>query len=269
MRLLMLIVALLVSGAAVPAVAEPENPYSKAVREIVGRETYEVASQAYRKRDYVTALRLWHQLAEDGYARAQTSLGMMYQNGEGVPQNDAAAVAWYRKAADQGDKSAQGMLDLLFLMKRTTYQWKWPTTPDSENFATNLRVPAPPAVPMKKDRGMYLVPVLINNAITLDFMVDSGASDVSIPEDVVTTLIRMGAIRDTDFTGERTYVLADGSKVQSKTFRIRSLKVGDHVLENVTGSGASTKGSLLLGQSFLGRFRSWSIDNSRHVLLLE
>ena len=85
----------------------------------------------------------------------------------------------------------------------------------------------------------------------------------------MTTLIRAGTIRDTDFIGERTYVLSDGSRVQSKTFRIRTLKVGDRVLDNVTGSVTSTKGSLLLGQSFLGRFKSWSIDNNRHVLVLE
>ena len=122
---------------------------------------------------------------------------------------------------------------------------------------------------MKKQGGIYVVPVLINNTLTLDFMVDSGASDVTIPEDVVSVLVRTGTIKDTDFTGEQTYVLADGSKVKSKTFRIRSLKVGDRVLENVTGSVASTKGSLLLGQSFLGRFKSWSIDNTKHALVLE
>ena len=125
------------------------------------------------------------------------------------------------------------------------------------------------SIAMKKEGGTYIVPVLINNAITLDFMVDSGASDVSIPEDVVTTLIRAGTIKGTDFIGEKTYTLADGSKVQSKTFRIRSLKVGDRVLENVTGSVADKRGTLLLGQSFLGRFKSWSIDNSKHVLVLE
>jgi hypothetical protein len=47
------------------------------------------------------------------------------------------------------------------------------------------------------------------------------------------------------------------------------MKVGDKVLENVTGSIAPVEGSLLLGQSFLRRFRSWSIDNTKHVLLLE
>ena len=46
-------------------------------------------------------------LAEQGIAAAQFNLGVMYDNGEGVPENDAEAVKWYRKAADQGDADAQ------------------------------------------------------------------------------------------------------------------------------------------------------------------
>jgi predicted aspartyl protease len=127
---------------------------------------------------------------------------------------------------------------------------------------------APMSVPMQIGGGIYVVPVLINDAITLDFVVDSGAADVSIPADVVMTLMRTGTLKESDFLGEKTYVLADGSKVPSQTFRIRSLKVGGKVLQNVNGSVASVQGSLLLGQSFLGRFKSWSVDNTKHALLL-
>jgi predicted aspartyl protease len=62
--------------------------------------------------------------------------------------------------------------------------------------------------------------------------------------------------------------LADGSKLPSERFVIRSLKVGGKVLENVTGSIAPVEGSLLLGQSFLSRFGSWSIDNKNGALIL-
>jgi predicted aspartyl protease len=85
----------------------------------------------------------------------------------------------------------------------------------------------------------------------------------------VTTLMRTGTITKSDFIGTQTYKLADGSATSSSTFRIRSLKVGDIVLQNVTGSVANAKGDLLLGQSFLGRFKSWSIDNPKHALVLE
>jgi predicted aspartyl protease len=81
--------------------------------------------------------------------------------------------------------------------------------------------------------------------------------------------MRTGTLRDADFLGQRTYKLADGSTVSSQTFRIRVLKVGDRQIENVRGSVAGVDGSLLLGQSFLSRFRSWSIDNQRRVLMLD
>ena len=38
-------------------------------------------------------------LAEQGVASAQYNLALMYANGEGVPENEAEAVKWYRKAA--------------------------------------------------------------------------------------------------------------------------------------------------------------------------
>jgi predicted aspartyl protease len=120
-------------------------------------------------------------------------------------------------------------------------------------------------VPLKTQDGTYVVPVLINNAITLNFTVDSGAADVLVPADVVLTLIRTGTVENTDFIGTR---LADGSELPSTTFRIRSLKVGDKIVENVTGSVSPAKGPLLLGQSFLSRFKSWSVDNTKHALVL-
>jgi clan AA aspartic protease (TIGR02281 family) len=102
----------------------------------------------------------------------------------------------------------------------------------------------------------------------LDFTIDTGASDVAVPADVVTTLMRTGSITDADFLGQAQYQLGDGSIVRSRVFIIRSLKVGDKVVENVRASVASAKAGLLLGQSFLSRFKSWSIDNAKQVLVL-
>jgi clan AA aspartic protease (TIGR02281 family) len=129
--------------------------------------------------------------------------------------------------------------------------------------------PQKPDVPLKNDGGVFAVPVEINGAITLDFAVDSGSADVSIPLDVFSTLKRTGTIMEPDILGHGTYVLADGSKSRSVRFKIRSLKVGDRVLENVPASVAASGGMLLLGQSFLGRFKTWSIDNAKHKLVLE
>jgi len=123
-------------------------------------------------------------------------------------------------------------------------------------------------VAMEIQGGVYVVPVRFNGAITLNAIIDSGATDVSVPADIVSTLIRTKTVSDEDFLGVQTYVLADGTKVPSPRFRIRSLKVGNKTLENVTASIASGNADILLGQSFLGRFKSWSVDNDRHVLIL-
>ena len=64
--------------AAVPAVAGP----------------YEDGVVAYAKGDYPTAMRLLRPIAEQGYASAQFNLGVMYDNGEGVTQDYAAALSW-------------------------------------------------------------------------------------------------------------------------------------------------------------------------------
>ena len=54
-------------------------------------------------------------LAERGHDLAQFNLGSMYLNGQGVPQDDAEAVRWYRLAADQGNADAQGNLGAMLL----------------------------------------------------------------------------------------------------------------------------------------------------------
>jgi predicted aspartyl protease len=126
----------------------------------------------------------------------------------------------------------------------------------------------PILIPLQREGGTFVVPVLINKAITLKFVIDSGATDVSIPADVVSTLIRTGTLQDADFLGTQTYVLADGSKIPSSTFRIRSLTADKLEIGNVRASVANAKGDLLLGQSFLSRFKSWSIDNAKQTLVL-
>ena len=57
----------------------------------------------------------WYRLAADqGDAEARYNLGLMYDTGQGVPQDYAQAVKWYRLAADQGDARAQNNLGVMY-----------------------------------------------------------------------------------------------------------------------------------------------------------
>ena len=62
------------------------------------------------------------QLAEQGVAKAQYNLGVMYANGRGVRQNDAEALRWYRKAAEQEDADAQFNLGGMYAYGRGVRQ---------------------------------------------------------------------------------------------------------------------------------------------------
>jgi TPR repeat protein len=59
-----------------------------------------------------TAVMWYTKAAEQGNASAQTSLGNMYKHGIGVPENDKTGVMWYTKAAEQGFAGAQFNLGL-------------------------------------------------------------------------------------------------------------------------------------------------------------
>ena len=48
------------------------------------------------------------------HALGQNNLGAMYGTGRGVEQNDAEAVRWYRRAADQGHALAQNNLGVRY-----------------------------------------------------------------------------------------------------------------------------------------------------------
>lgn len=123
-------------------------------------------------------------------------------------------------------------------------------------------------VPLVKAGGVFEVPVRVNGVITLNFIVDSGASTVQIPADVALTLLRTGTIAPSDFLPGAAYTLADGTTVNSPRVTLRDLEINGRTIRNVEASVGSPQGSLLLGQSFLARFSTWSLDNQHHVLIL-
>jgi len=124
-------------------------------------------------------------------------------------------------------------------------------------------------IQLRQQGGTYLVPVRINDAITLDFLIDSGASEVTIPADVFLTLSRTHTVGQGDFLGTGKYILADGSTQASERFRLHEVRVGNHVISDVVANVAPVKSRYpLLGQTFLSKLSVWSIDNDRGVLIL-
>ena len=76
--------------------------------------------EAYEAGDHAAALAIWRPLAEAGSTEAQYYVGVLYDTGEGVPQDSEIAFNWYRKAASLGHARAQYNLGLAYLQGQGT-----------------------------------------------------------------------------------------------------------------------------------------------------
>lgn len=111
------------------------------------------------------AVKWYRKAAEQGYMYGQYNLGGMYEAGLGVPRDDGEAVKWFRKAAEQGHADAQD-----YLAKRGL---TWTVrTPEKE--VPRTESPAPPSPPAAKRGGTV--------TLTLDRSVHRSGSRVG-PEE--------------------------------------------------------------------------------------
>jgi hypothetical protein len=88
----------------------------------------------------------YRKAAEQGDASAQFSLAVIYDEGEGVQQDNAQAAKWYRKAADQNDSTAQLVLGNMYYDGRgvpqdyvQAYEWLNLSAAQGYLIATNSR----------------------------------------------------------------------------------------------------------------------------------
>jgi TPR repeat protein len=56
--------------------------------------------------------------AEAGDPKAQVQLGTAYASGDGVTEDDAEAVKWFRRAADQADAAGEYFLGEMYATGR-------------------------------------------------------------------------------------------------------------------------------------------------------
>ncbi len=77
-------------------------------------ELYEKAEKLYNNDDYIQAVPILKELAENGHAKAQCNLGYCYYYGQGVSQDYSKAVEWYTKAANQKYAGAQNNLGVCY-----------------------------------------------------------------------------------------------------------------------------------------------------------
>jgi len=124
-------------------------------------------------------------------------------------------------------------------------------------------------VKMRKADGVYYVPCKINGT-EMEFILDTGASNITMSLTEVLFLYKQRKLTDDDFIGKQQYQIADGSIHEGMTVILRKVEIGDWLLNNVQASIVnSMEAPLLLGQSALAAFGKIAIDYNRNEITFE
>jgi clan AA aspartic protease (TIGR02281 family) len=122
-------------------------------------------------------------------------------------------------------------------------------------------------IPLESEHGTLTVHGTVNDDLEMEFTLDTGAAHVSIPESLILKMARHGKLKAKDVNGANVYILGDGRRVINATVLLKSIRVGGIEIRNVTASVGEEKSSPLLGQSFLKRLGSYTIDSDRNLLI--
>ena len=247
--------------------------------------------------NYAEAVTWYRLAAAQGNASAQTTLGWRYSEGQGVPQDYVRAHMWFNLAAvSSKSTSAAETRDLLVQVKRMTpqqiaqaqemarrclaSQFKQCGEPIQITSMPPALVPPPGkaitapqskgagfSIPLRQRGGVFEVMATLNSEVKVFFVVDSGASDVTIPESIAGLLMDNGSLTKADILGRREYSFANGDSAIGKVVRLRTLDLGGHILRDVRAVVLPGKDvPVLLGQSALQQLGGWSINANARTL---
>jgi TPR repeat protein len=118
-------------GDALDVASYSEDTFTEVGDYINDSDRLHEAINSLDKKEFVTAHQLFLDLADKGIAEAQINLGMMFESGQGVPQDFNEAIRWYRLAADQKLIKAQEKLNLL--LNKTKENLQENTASSSDN----------------------------------------------------------------------------------------------------------------------------------------
>ena len=124
-------------------------------------------------------------------------------------------------------------------------------------------------VKMRKSGGIYYVPCKING-VEMDFIFDTGASEITMSLTEARFLYKQGKLSDKDFRETELYQTADGSIHEGMVVMLQKVEIGNWTLSNVKASIVDNMAApLLLGQSALAAFGKISIDYTRNEITFE
>ena len=121
-------------------------------------------------------------------------------------------------------------------------------------------------VPFTAVNGVTKVDCSING-LPLNFVFDTGASDVSLSQVEANFMFKNGYLNSKDVIGKQRYQTADGNISEGTVVNLRQINFGGLELKDIRASVVRSQSApLLLGQSILQRLGKIEIDNTKRVL---
>lgn len=115
-------------------------------------------------------------------------------------------------------------------------------------------------IQMTKKNGVYTIPIKINNQ-EMEFILDTGASDVLLSSLEAILLIKQGSLTEDDVLGQEAYSMANGNIEIGTVVNLRQVQIGSKIIYNVRATVVDNIAApLLCGQSALERFGKIVID---------
>lgn len=234
--------------------------------------------------DIKSAVEYLEKSAYSGVAQGQLVLGVMRAHGKDTRKDLVDGYMWLNIAADNGSPEAVSYRDRLEAsmtrqdvaeaqnrqkaLRVSQHDESGDSTSKTQKEPANsVQSQNSTAVKLINHSGVFAIPVMVNNVLTINFIVDSGAADVMISPDVASTLLKTGTILESDMLPDAIYTIADGSQSTSKRFKIRSMKIGSKEISDVTCAVANEKNApMLLGQSALQKMGSYKIDYDKGLI---
>jgi antitoxin component YwqK of YwqJK toxin-antitoxin module len=123
-------------------------------------------------------------------------------------------------------------------------------------------------IQMSKFNGVSVIPCKVNG-LSLNFIYDTGASDVSLSLIEAGFMLKNGYLTETDFVGSQNYIDANGNIVEGVIINLRTIIISGLVLKDVKATIVkNTKAPLLLGQSALSRLGIVQQDFSKNTITI-
>ncbi|MEI8202789.1 MAG: retropepsin-like aspartic protease [Bacteroidota bacterium] len=191
--------------------------------------------------------------------------------------NDKSFVSYFDMRTKEGDKySTEKLANALIYLKELAIENGLAERKDNDPFAPKnynsvkkeIRSTSNSgAIKLQRQNGVYYISIIIGG-IKRKFILDSGASEVSISSELEKELIKIGIIKKGSYLSSGLYRIADGSIVECKRVKIPQITIGNFMIKNIIASVGVGSSSLLLGKSVLDKFKKWTIDNSTETLNL-